>query len=74
MVEDQVMCACGRPIHYRNHKSQVAIEKLAAQLGPEVEVVVGDRKYAVQRHYIALHGLNAQQLENLADQGIVRRV
>ena len=67
-------CACGRPLHYNDKNIQATIELQVAQHGPEVRVTVGDQSYMVQRHYIALHGLKAAEIESLAQQGIVRKV
>jgi len=54
--------------------TEEAINKLSNQLGEFVEVKVEDRKYKVQRHYIALHGIKAAELDELADRGIVERL
>ncbi len=67
-------CACGKPLHYRNSELKRIIEELSSRLGQEVEVCIGDRRFMVQRHYIALHGLNGPDVESLADQGIIRRI
>lgn len=67
-------CACGMPLHYNSSMTEEAINKLSNQLGEFVEVKVEDRKYKVQRHYIALHGIKAAELDELADRGIVERL
>lgn len=60
-------CACGRPLHYSSPTMQVAVEKLVAQLGPNVTVAVpGLGEWAVPRHFIALHGLRSSELPDLA--------
>lgn len=56
------MCACGRPLHYRDPQIQAAVERLIAALGPTIRVTVGGRSWEVPRHYIALHGLKAAEL------------
>jgi hypothetical protein len=62
-------CACGEPLHYGDSRgSRVmrrAVEKLARALGENIVVTVGTRRWLVQRHYIALHGLSAQELPSL---------
>jgi hypothetical protein len=61
------MCFCGKPLHYSDIAMFEKVEKLVEQLGANVRVVgMGNGKtYAVPRHYIALHGLNAQELPEL---------
>jgi hypothetical protein len=58
-------CACGRPLHYNDPNVLRMVERLVATKGPDVHVQVGDRVWLVQRHYIALHGLKAQELPSL---------
>ena len=67
-------CACGNPLHYKNRLQQHMVQRFSDQLGAEVEIEIGTRRYSVQRHYIALHGLKASEAENLADQDIIRRI
>lgn len=56
-------CACGQPLHYTNPRVEAMIRELIALVGDEmIEVSVRGRRFKVQRHYIALHGLNAQDL------------
>jgi len=55
-------CACGHPLHYTNDVAQRAVEALVRELGENVTVRVGLRRWLVQRHYIALHGLKADDL------------
>jgi hypothetical protein len=58
-------CACGRPLHYANNHHREWVEQVIADLGPLVLVTVEGRSWLVQRHYIALHGLKAQDLPTL---------
>jgi len=67
-------CACGRPLHYNSSYVQDMVTRLAQRLGETVIVSVGGRRYKVQRHYLALHGLKAKELPQLAEQGIVKEV
>ncbi len=63
------MCACGLPLHYDNAMDQAFIEAfitihgecLNVRLMAEPGVV-----YRVPRHYIALHGIKAWELPDLA--------
>jgi hypothetical protein len=56
-------CACGRPLHYTDPDVEEMVRALVAMNGEYVSVMVGNRVWLVQRHYIALHGLNAGELE-----------
>jgi hypothetical protein len=58
-------CPCGRPLHYSTPQLQAMVEAFVRDLGPEVIVTVGDRRWRVSRHYIALHGLKASELPTL---------
>ncbi len=52
----QPKCACGRPLHYKSQATQQQVERICEQLGDYTKVIVVDKMYLVQRHYIALHG------------------
>jgi len=60
------LCACGRPLHYSDPNMQRQVEALVKTLGPLITVSVEGRSYRVPRHYIALHGLKAPELPELA--------
>lgn len=61
-------CPCGRPLHYTRTDIQQIVERLIAELGPNVEVqVLGVGVYMVPRHYIALHGLKSLEVPALAE-------
>jgi hypothetical protein len=59
-------CACGQPLHYRSPEVRATIERMIALLGPEVAVSTPGGAWWVPRHYIALHGLAAAALPELA--------
>ena len=61
-MSEQIMCACGRPLHYNSPEIRQVVEEIIEEMGEEVKVVVGNRSWMVPRHYIALHGLKAQEL------------
>lgn len=61
-------CPCGKGLHYINVENRNAVEKLVLALGSDIEVYAMGRRYAVPRHYIALHGLAAKDLPKLAEQ------
>ena len=63
-VTDPETCACGRPLHYSDPAIRAAVE--AAHPDSHVVVQVDGRRWKVQRHYIALHGLRAADLPLLA--------
>ncbi|HEY1242202.1 MAG TPA: hypothetical protein VGF16_16675 [Bryobacteraceae bacterium] len=56
------MCACGRPLHYSDARIRETVEQMIAQLGERVKVSCGGRAWMVPRHFIALHGLRAEEL------------
>ena len=68
MNESVERCACGRPLHYTNPDTERAVRRLVLLRGPLVVVKVAGTQhgYRVPRHYIALHGLDAAELDALA--------
>ncbi len=67
-------CACGLPLHYNDPNIQTMVEKIILDRGEFVEISVEGKRYKVQRHFIALHGIKAFELDQLAEQGIVERI
>lgn len=61
-----INCACGKPLHYTSEDAKEMVTRLVERFGECVNVTVGAITYKVQRHYIALHGLSAQELPQLA--------
>jgi len=59
------MCACGRPLHYSIPRLRAFIEDQNARTGETVIVTTPEGSWEVQRHYIALHGLKADDLPTL---------
>jgi len=55
-------CHCGWPLHYHSRKIRAMVERQIREHGPMVRVNVGDRVWLVPRHYIALHGLRADEV------------
>lgn len=41
------------------------MRRMVARLGEYVVVAVGGRKFRVQRHYVALHGIKAAEMDRL---------
>jgi hypothetical protein len=59
------LCHCGRPLHYSDPKIQAAVERQIEMLGTHITISVAWRKWRVQRHYIALHGIKASEIATL---------
>ena len=58
-------CHCGKPLHYASAERRAEVERLIEELGANITVCVGFRRWLVPRHYIALHGLKASSLPGL---------
>jgi len=69
-MEKEQMCACGKPLHYRNPELRVLVQNLVDQLGENVKVVCYGRTWLVPRHYISLHGIKTWELEKLGFQEV----
>jgi hypothetical protein len=60
------MCACGLPLHYTDPEKQKRCQELVDLLGEFIEVVDSKRRrFRVQRHYIALHGIKEVEVAEL---------
>ena len=66
-------CACGKPLHYINKSIEEIVKRYAKELGEMVEITAPSGTFLVQRHYIALHGIEAKDLDRLATDGVVKR-
>ena len=69
-MSQPVHCHCGRPLHYTYEHNRLMVEKLVAEQGEFVRVTVAGRTWLVQRHFIALHGVKAEELPTLGFQEI----
>lgn len=58
-------CHCGLDLHYTDPKLQEQVQEIVDKLGPFIEVIVDGRKWRVQRHYIALHGIKGKDVSKL---------
>jgi hypothetical protein len=65
MPEPTKLCLCGKPLHYTDLKLKEFVEKQVELMGECTKVTVGGRTWLVPRHYIALHGLKAEDLPYL---------
>jgi len=61
------MCACGQPLHYANPYVRHMVEEFIQEKGPCITVAALGRRWRVPRHFIALHGIKAQELPLLAE-------
>lgn len=60
------LCPCGQPLHYRDPVQRALVEAIVAVKGPLVEITTPEGSWMVSRHYVALHGLLATELPELA--------
>lgn len=64
-------CHCGQPLHYTDSMHEQVVRRLIMTLGEHVKVTRGNRSWLVSRHYIALHGLKAEDLPTLGFEEIL---
>jgi hypothetical protein len=64
-VTTEERCHCGRPLHYTDPVVEQDVRYLVERLDPTIVVETPDGRWQVPRHYIALHGLTAQELPTL---------
>lgn len=62
----QELCPCGRPLHYRDARVARTVHDLVERFGPTVVVIAGPQAWHVPRHYVALHGIQAMRMAELA--------
>lgn len=63
-------CHCGLELHYTDKELQKQVQKIVDEFGPYIEVNVAGRKFRVQRHYIALHGIKGKDVAKLGFQEV----
>jgi hypothetical protein len=61
-MSEEAMCACGKPLHYESEIIHKMVQKLVDELGENIRVTFGIRTWLVPRHYIALHGIDLNQV------------
>lgn len=59
------MCHCGEPLHYLTPTTRGIVQKIIDEMGPNITVEAYGRRYSIPRHYIALHGIRADELHLL---------
>jgi hypothetical protein len=64
-MNEEKMCACGRPLHYSDPELQRKVEEIVKRQGEAIKITIGHRSWMVQRHYIALHGLSFVDVQYL---------
>ena len=62
---EQKMCACGKPLHYTDPVLQQMVQQCIDEFGENIYIRLGDRVWLIPRHFIALHGIKAWELEKL---------
>lgn len=70
LVELDLLCACGQPLHYLRPETEAAMRRVVRLQGAKLKVTVGHRSWLVPRHYLALHGLRAEELPALGFQEV----
>ena len=58
-------CWCGRPLHYEDKEFEKQVREVVARFGEYITVEENGRKYQVQRHWIALHGIKGKDISTL---------
>ena len=64
-MAEEPMCHCGKPLHYTSQEHRAVADQLIKEYGEYVTVTVLGRTWLVPRHYIALHGLKAEEIHKL---------
>jgi len=63
--KDQI-CHCGKPLHYQSKAVQDVIQKIIDFKGTryvEIEQIETGRKFKVDCHFVALHGIHGALLD-----------
>ena len=58
-------CWCGQPLHYDDKEFEKQVSEVVERFGEYITVEHGEKKYLVQRHYIALHGIKGKDISKL---------
>jgi hypothetical protein len=66
-MADEERCPCGEPLHYSKPAIRDMVKRFVAELGPTQPITVpGVGAWMVPRHYIALHGVKADEWATIA--------
>ena len=60
------LCGCGKPLHYSDLHIREVVQHFVDKLGECVEVAVNGRRWLIPRHFLALHGLKAARIAEIA--------
>lgn len=60
------LCPCGQPLHYGSDTARHIVENYIAKVGATVAISTPEGTWRVPRHYVALHGIKADDLPELA--------
>lgn len=60
------LCPCGKPLHYTDPSLRAWVDDLVRTIGPCIRVKTPFGTYMVPRHYIALHGLEGNEVHRMA--------
>lgn len=64
-------CHCGLPLHYTDPANERYVRLLIESGGEHIPVTVRGRTWLVQRHYIALHGIQAATIHTLGFEELI---
>ncbi len=68
------LCACGKPLHYIDPSYRRLVEGLIKRLGENVPVEILGVAYLIPRHFMALHGVKAKELKEVAEKYDYKKV
>lgn len=62
----KIKCACGKLLHYTDDYVKLMVGEMVVAKGEYMKVTVPSKgTFKVPRHYIALHGLKAEEIDKL---------
>jgi len=68
---DNEICHCGRVLHYYDPQVEATMRRLVKSHGAFMPITVGNRTFLVQRHYVALHGVQGANLPELGFEEVI---
>lgn len=64
-------CHCGKSLHYDHPELEKVVKEMCDEFGEYTQMNIKGRNWKVQRHYVALHGIHASQIERLGFEEIL---
>ena len=66
-------CHCGLELHYTNKVLEQQMNEIIEKFGAYIEIqqIETGKRYRVQRHYIALHGVKGKDLGKLGFKEVI---